>query len=66
MSNQKTNPRGPVEEHSGIVRVRVNVQLEINGQWVARVPTMTEKCVWADTREEAIKLACEAVSIPEP
>lgn len=57
--------RGPLEVHTGMVRCEVHAQREPDGRWAARVPHLTTRCEMAETREEAIRLACEAVSIPK-
>ena len=60
------NPRGPIEKYTGMVRLNVITQKEVNGKWVARVEKLTDHCQEADTLEEAIRLACEAVSVSPP
>jgi len=54
--------RGPIELEEGMIRVNVITQREPDGKCVARVPLLTETCVEADTKEEAIRLACEYAS----
>jgi predicted RNase H-like HicB family nuclease len=60
------NARGPIEIYTGMVRLNVITQKEFNGKWVARVENLTEHCQEADTLDEAIRLACEAVSVSLP
>lgn len=59
----KYNKRGPVEIHTGAVMLKVYAQQEPDGTWAARVPDLANRCQSASTREEAIRLACEAVSV---
>ena len=56
--------RGPIENHVGTIRVQVQAQLDIDGLWYALVPSVGASCFGAKTREEAIRKACEAASIP--
>lgn len=58
--------RGRLEMHLGMVRCKVHAQREPDGRWAARVPHLTNHCEMADTREDAILLACEAVSVFAP
>jgi predicted RNase H-like HicB family nuclease len=58
--------RGPIEIHTGAVMLTVHAQQEPDGTWAAMVPDLTQSCQSAATREEAIRLACEAVSVCLP
>ena len=60
--------RGPIEQHQGTIRVRVDVQRE-GGEYWARVvadPIRPESMPLASgpTREMAIRAACEKASVP--
>ena len=56
--------RGLIENHVGTIRVQVQTQLDIDGLWYAIVPSVSAYCFGAKTRDEAIRKACEAASIP--
>jgi hypothetical protein len=58
--------RGPIEIHTGAVLLTVHAQQEPDGTWAAMVPDLTDKCQSAATRDDAIKLACQAVSVSAP
>jgi len=61
----KYNKRGPIEIHTGAVILTIHAQQEPDGTWAARVAKtdLTERCQSAGTRDEAIKLACQAASV---
>jgi hypothetical protein len=58
--------RGPIELHTGAVMLTVHAQQEPDGSWAAMVPALTQRCQSAPARDEAIRLACEAVSVCLP
>ena len=66
MSSVPLGKRGPIEMHVGMVRLCVLVQQEPDGMFAARVPDLTQHCEMGSTREEAIQLACKAVSVVSP